>query len=211
MNSDIALQAICDRGIVAGLRGNFPPDIALAVSEVLMREGINCFELTLNSQQPIAAMQSLKAAYGDEAVVGMGTVLDVASAEAVLDAGADFILSPAFQPDVLQAVQARGRLMAPGVATASEAAAAWALGAPLLKLFPIGALGLDYFSALFAPLQHMRFMCNGAMHAENARAFIQAGAVACGMGGWLVGAGDWSKSRIRSRARLLVNAVESVL
>ena len=55
----------------------------------------------------------------------------------------------------------------------------------------------------------MTFMCNGAMDDQNAREFIQAGAVACGMGGWLVGDGTWSKSRLRSRARILVNAVRS--
>ena len=137
---------------------------------------------------------------GDEACVGMGTVLDVDSANAVLDAGADFIVSPAFQPDVVRAVMERGVLMGPGVATSSEAVAAWDMGVKLIKLFPIGALGIDYFKAMFGPLKHMTFMCNGAMNDQNARAFIQAGAVACGMGGWLVGDGAWSASRLRSRA-----------
>ena len=207
MRSQEALQAITDSGIVAGMRGDFPPDIALRVSETLMNEGINVFELMMNSTEPIAAMQALKAEYGAEACVGMGTVLDAPTAEAVLDAGADFVVSPAFQPAVVEAVIARDTLMGPGVATASEAVAAWEMGAPLLKLFPIGALGIDYFEAIFGPLKHMRFMCNGAMDDQNAREFMRAGALACGMGGWLVGDGTWSRSRLRSRARILVNAV----
>ena len=84
----------------------------------------------------------------------------------------------------------RGVLMGPGVATPSEAVAAWNMGVKLLKLFPIGALGTDYFAAMFGPLKHMSFMCNGAMNDQNAREFLQAGAVACGMGGWLVGDGE---------------------
>ena len=209
MQSQEALDFIAADGIVAGMRGAFPPDVALGVSEVLMGEGIRCFELMMTSEAPIAAMQALKAAYGDEACVGMGTVLDVATADQVMDAGADFVVSPAFQPDVVAAVMARDTLMGPGVATASEAVAAWQMGVKLLKLFPIGALGVDYFRAIFGPLAHMTFMCNGAMDDRNAREFVQAGAVACGMGGWLVGDGSWGKSRLRSRARILVNAIDS--
>ncbi len=207
MNAESALQLITATRIVAGMRGNFPPETALRTSQVLMGEGIRCFELLMNSQQPIAAMRALKAEYGDEACVGMGTALSEAQANEALDAGADFIVSPAFQPEVVGAALDRDVLVAPGVATATEAVMAWQMGVPLLKLFPIGALGVDYFSAIFGPLGHMRFMCNGAMNDQNARELIQAGAVAVGMGGWLVGDGSWGKSRLRSRSRILVNAV----
>lgn len=207
MTSQEALEAITRSGIVAGMRGAFPPEVALRVSEVLMNEGINVFEMLMNSEQPIAAMQALKNEYGAEACVGMGTALSVDDAEAAMDAGADFIVSPAFQPQVVKAVMARDVLMGPGVATPSEAVAAWDMGAQLIKLFPVGAMGIEYFDAMFGPLGHMRFMCNGAMNDQNAREFMRAGAVACGMGGWLVGDGTWSRSRLRSRARILVNAV----
>ena len=153
MDSENALKAIVGGGIVAGMRGAFPPDVALRVSEVLMNEGINVFEMMMNSEAPIEAMQAVKAEYGADACVGMGTVLDVESAMAVLDAGADFVVSPAFQPDVVRTVMERGVLMGPGVATPSEAVAAWNMGVKLLKLFPIGALGTDYFAAMFGPLE----------------------------------------------------------
>ncbi len=209
MKADDALSAIESSGIIAGMRGAFPPDVALRVSEVLLNEGIHVFEMMMNSEEPIAAMRAVKDEFGAAVCVGMGTVLDLDSAKAVLDAGADFVVSPAFQPEIVAAVLDRGVLMGPGVATPSEAVAAWDMGVRLLKLFPIGALGIDYFSAMFGPLKHMTFMCNGAMDDRNAREFIQAGAVACGMGGWLVGDGTWSKSRLRSRARILANAVSS--
>lgn len=204
-----ALSAIENSGVVAGMRGAFPPDVALSVCEVLLNEGIHVFEMMMNSDEPIAAMRAVKDEFGPEVCVGMGTVLDLDAAKAALDAGADFVVSPAFQPEIVGAVMERGVLMGPGVATPSEAVAAWGMGVGLLKLFPIGALGIDYFSAMFGPLKHMTFMCNGAMDDQNAREFIQAGAVACGMGGWLVGDGTWSQSRLRSRARILVNAVRS--
>lgn len=209
MDSDSALQRITASGIVAGMRGAFPPEVALAVCEILLNEGISNFELMMNSERPLEAMRALKDEFGDAVCVGMGTVLDSATAETAIDAGADFIVSPAFQPQVVTAVMARGVLAGPGVATPSEAVAAWSMGVTLLKLFPIGALGVDYFRALFGPLKHMTFMCNGVMNDRNAREFLAAGAAACGMGPWLVGDGTWSKSKLRSRARILLNAVQS--
>ncbi len=209
MDSQRALETIKAGGIVAGMRGAFPPNVALQISDTLMSEGINVFELMMNSQEPIAAMQALKAEYGEDACVGMGTVLDVDTAHEVIDADADFVVSPAFQPDVVRAVLSRDVLIGPGVATPSEAVAAWDMGVKLLKLFPIGALGIEYYRAMFGPLKHMTFMCNGAIDDQNAREFIAAGAVACGMGAWLVGDGAWSKSQLRSRARILLNAVAS--
>lgn len=209
MSAQQAYDVIEAGGIVAGVRGAFVPEIAVKTCGILKDEGINCFEMTMNSLDPIAAMQAVKAEFGEDACVGMGTVLDVETAKRVLDAGADFVVSPAFQPEVVEYIIGQDVLMAPGVTTPSEALAAWEMGVKLLKLFPIGALGLDYFKAMFGPLNHMNFMCNGAMNDENAREFIQAGAVAAGMSGWLTGDATWTDSKLRSRARILVNAVES--
>jgi 2-dehydro-3-deoxyphosphogluconate aldolase/(4S)-4-hydroxy-2-oxoglutarate aldolase len=97
--------------------------------------------------------------------------------------------------------------MIPGVMTPSEAVAAWQMDVPLLKLFPVGAVGVEYFKAMLAPLNHMRFMCNGAVNAENTREFLKAGAVAIGMGGWLTGDGHTPLAHIRSRALQLQQAV----
>lgn len=209
MNPQTAYEMIEKTMILAGTRGAFPPEVALRIAAVLVSEGITVFELTMNSEQPIAAMQAIKREYGAEACVGMGTVLDVDTARRVLDAGADFVVSPAFQPEVVQVVLDAGVLVAPGVITPSEAVNAWAMGVKILKIFPIGPLGLDYFKALFGPLDHMKFMCNGGMNADNAYAFIQAGAVACGMAGWLTGDGSMPEAILRQRARALRNAVQA--
>ncbi|MEM9953694.1 MAG: bifunctional 4-hydroxy-2-oxoglutarate aldolase/2-dehydro-3-deoxy-phosphogluconate aldolase [Chloroflexota bacterium] len=202
-------DAIESVGVVAGFRGAFVPDVALHICEILLEENINCFEFTMNSQQPIEAMQAVKSEFGDEVCVGMGTVLSVDTAKQVLNADADFIVSPAFQPDVVEYVMSQDVFIAPGITTPSEAVQAWNMGVKLLKFFPVGALGIDYFKAMYGPLNHMKFMCNGAVNDENSRAFIQAGATAIGMGGWLTGDATWSDSRIRSRAKILMNAIES--
>jgi 2-dehydro-3-deoxyphosphogluconate aldolase/(4S)-4-hydroxy-2-oxoglutarate aldolase len=211
MDAQTAYDFIERTAYLVAIRGQkFTPDVTLRVAEVLMQEGINIFELTMNSVTPIETMQAVKREYGAEACVGMGTVLDVESAKRVLDAGADFVVSPAFQPEVVREVQAAGVFVAPGIVTPSEAVAAWSMGVKMLKIFPIGPLGVDYFKAFLGPLDHMKFMCNGGMNGDNAREFLKAGAVACGMSGWLSGDGTTSLDTIRGRARLLRNVVEEV-
>ena len=203
--------AFLEKGaLMAGMRGQFTPDVAVATAATLMAENIKVFELTMNSVEPIAAMQAVKRKYGDEACVGMGTVLSVDAAKRVLDAGADFIVSPAFQPDVVQTIIAAGVFVAPGVITPSECVAAWEMGAKMLKIFPIGTLGVGYFKAMFGPLGHMKFMCNGGMDSDNVPQFLQAGAFACGMAGWLTGDGTMPQETIGRRARLLREAVRTV-
>ena len=207
MNSQTAYEYIEKGGLMCGLRGQFTVEVTLATTAILMEEKINVFELTMNSVDPINVMQAVKREYGDAACVGMGTVLNVDDARRALDAGADFVVSPAFQPDVVQVVLDSGVLVAPGVFTPSECVAAWDMGVPLLKFFPVGAVGLSYFNAVFGPLGHMKFMCNGAMNDQNAGEFLKAGAVACGMAGWLTGDGKMPTETIRRRARLLQEAV----
>lgn len=203
MTSEQAVAHLTNVRFMAGMRGQFPPDTALAVSEVLVEQGLTVFELTMNSPGALEAMQAVKQRWGDSALVGMGTVLDVPTVETVLAAGADFVVSPVFQPEVVQAVLDADVLMAPGVQTPTEAASAWALGVKLLKLFPVGALGVAYFRAIQGPLGHMHFMINGAMDDDNAAQFLEAGALACGMAGWLTGDGTLSLDVIRQRAKRL--------
>lgn len=209
MSVEQIYSIIEETGIVAVMRGRFGPDVAVPLVGTLLEEDIQAFEFTMNSDQPIEAMRAVKKEYGEDAIVGMGTVLDLDSARRVLDAGADFVVSPVFQPEIVELVRDAGIFMAPGVTTPTEAIQAWSMNVPMLKLFPIGALGTEYFKALFGPLDHMKFMCNGAMNDQNAQAFVAAGAVAVGMGGWLTGDGTWPDSRLRSRARLLQNAIRT--
>ncbi len=210
MNEQTAYDMI-ERGIlIAGMRGAFGPENALRVLSVMMDEGINLFEFTMNSEQPIEAMIAAKREFGDAACIGMGTVLNTDDAKRVLDAGADFVVSPAFQPEVVQVVQSARVLVAPGVITPSEAVQAWGMGVKLLKIFPIGSLGIDYFKAIMGPLGHIKFMCNGGMTVENVGQFVKAGAVACGMAGWLTGDGSMETDVMRQRARTMREVVDAI-
>lgn len=210
MNASQVHDALVNSGLVAGMRGNFPPETALRVAETLIENGqIVHFEFTMNSVQPIEAMQAVKRAFGDRVYSGMGTVLDADTAKRVIDAGADFMVSPAFQREVVQAALDAGVFIAPGVMTPTECVAAWSMGANMLKIFPIGVLGIEYFKAVRAPLDDMDFMCNGGMSDQNVGAFLAAGAKCCGMAGWLTGDGSMPLETIAKRARALRDIVTS--
>lgn len=207
MTPEAVLQRIQRDGLVAALRGAFPPEVAVRASEPVIRNGVTVIELTMNSERPLEAMQAVKRAFGDEAVVGMGTVLNADMAAQALEAGADFIVSPAFDRGMLQAGEQAGVLAIPGVLTPTEAVAAIAAGAPLLKLFPVGPLGVEYFKALRGPLNQVPMMANGGTTDANIGDFLRAGAFACGMGSWLVGDGAWPSAEIARRARRLADIV----
>lgn len=210
MHADHALSMIEQGGLMAGMRGHFPPQTALGVTHALMNTGINVFEFTTNSAEPFEAMQAVKQEYGDEAVVGMGTILDADTARRALDLGADFVVAPSFDPEVVAAAHAAHVLAIPGVITPTECVNAWRTGAKLLKMFPIGNLGVEYFASIRGPLNHMKFICNGGMSDENAAAFLKAGASACGMAGWLTGDGRLPIETIRARALRLRAIVDEV-
>ena len=209
MTPDSVQQRIHHDGLVAALRGAFPPEVAVRAAEPLIRNGITVIELTMNSERPLEAMQAVKRAFGDAAAVGMGTVLNADMAARALDAGADFLVSPALDPGMMEAARDADVLAIPGVITPSEIVQAMALGAPLLKLFPIGPLGVDYFKALRGPLDSVPMMANGGTTDANIGAFIRAGAVACGMGSWLTGDGTWAADTIAQRAQILVDIIAS--
>lgn len=210
MDAQSALERIEQSALMAGMRGNFPPDVALDVAQaVLFSAQIDVFEFTMNSVQPLEAMQTVKRRHPNT-VCGMGTVLDADTARRVIDAGGDYVIAPSFNREVINVCQRAGVLVVPGVITPTEAVDAWATGAKLLKIFPIGVLGLEYFKSIRGPLSHIKFICNGGMTDENVGAFLKAGAVAAGMAGWLTGDGSMSLNLIEQRARTLREIVTSV-
>jgi 2-dehydro-3-deoxyphosphogluconate aldolase/(4S)-4-hydroxy-2-oxoglutarate aldolase len=209
MNDQSAFDWIARDGLMAGMRGKFTPDVALKVTRTLLDNGIGVFEFTMNSIQALEAMTAVKREYGDDACSGMGTVLDSDMAQRALDAGADFVVAPSFNREVVAITQSAGVLAIPGVITPTEAVDAWATGVKMLKIFPIGALGVDYFKAVRGPLDHIAFCCNGAMDDSNVGAFIKAGAVACGIAAWLTGDGTLPLETIAPRARTLRAIVDA--
>src|SRR5262249_28137476 len=156
------------------------------------------------------AIGAARAALGDAAHIGVGTVLNVEAAEAAIGAGAQFVVTPTLSPAVIRACVARGTPILSGALTPTEALAAHEAGADMVKLFPAPLGGPQYLRDILAPLPFLRIVPTGGVGAENAQAYLDAGAVAVGIGGSLITAqavaqADWGK--ITAGARAVVEAV----
>ena len=179
-----------------------------AVCEALLDGGIRAFELTLNEPES-TALKALAAAVrwseGSGIVVGAGTVLTMESARRAIDAGAAFLVAPHVDAEVVAWAARNGIPTLPGAATPTEVLAAWRAGAAAVKVFPASTLGPAFIRELRGPLPDVLLLPTGGVTVGNAAAFIEAGAVAVGIGSWLFGGG--SPASITERAREAVGVV----
>ncbi len=181
---------------------------ATAVAEALAAGGVRAFELTLNDPEPeaLAAIEAV-ARRGPELglEIGAGTVLSIAAAGRAIDAGATFLVMPHLDPDLVTWAAQQGIPAFPGCATPTEILAAWRAGAAAVKLFPASVVGPGFVRELRGPFPEIPLLPTGGVTLETAPAFIAAGAIAVGLGGWLVGDGD--APGVRERATQVVAAV----
>lgn len=178
------------------------------IGEALVAGGVRVMELTLNEPESdaLAAIRSLAAAAdGLGALVGAGTVLSIDGAQRALDAGARFIVSPHTDSALVTWCADQGVPCFPGALTPTEILAAWRAGASAVKLFPASAVGPDYLRQIAGPFPDIPIVPTGGVSAQNAADWITAGAVAVGMGSWLVGDGELGG--VTERARQVANAV----
>jgi 2-dehydro-3-deoxyphosphogluconate aldolase/(4S)-4-hydroxy-2-oxoglutarate aldolase len=206
------IDAILETRIIAIVRLE-RYDRAVEITRALLAGGISVVEFTLTGGGAYDAIAATRAALGDAAQIGVGTVLNVEAATASIDAGAQFVVTPTTSPAVIRACVARGTPILSGALTPTEALMAHEAGADMVKLFPARFGGPQYLRDMLAPLPFLRIVPTGGVSAENARAYIDAGAVAVGIGGSLITAqavaqADWA--RITAGARSVVEAIKAV-
>jgi Entner-Doudoroff aldolase len=190
-------------GLIAIVRGDFSAPHTLSIGEALLEAGVDMMEVTLNSTDALGAIPQLRERLGGRMLVGAGTVRTVAQLGAAASAGAQFIVSPNFDPESVAASRAKDLLHLPGVFTASEVQAAFAAGCRMVKLFPADMLGPAYLKALRAPLDDVEFVPTGGITADNLADYVRAGAVAVGVGSALIAGPQQSLDEIRTRAAQL--------
>lgn len=169
--------------------------------------GVGAFELTLNDPEA-EALRSIEAAARQAPAgmaIGAGTVLSVEAAGRALDAGATFVVMPHTDPALVRWIAERGTPAFPGAATPSEILAGWRAGAAAVKLFPASVVGATFLREFRGPFPDIPIVPTGGVTADNAGDYIRAGAVAVGLGSWLIG--DGSSPAIEGRARQVVRAV----
>jgi len=182
-----------------------------AVVEAMVAGGVTIVEVTMTVPGAIDLLRELKNEYGSKLLLGSGTVTTGEQAEATIDAGAEFVVSPSLHPNVIRVTKANDKVSCPGALTPTEAIAAWNAGADFVKIFPCSAVGgASYLKALLAPFPHLKLIPTGGVTLQNAESYIKAGARAVGVGGDLVNleAIDAGKPEIVTEAaRAYLNAI----
>ena len=194
---------VIDGRVVAVLRG-LGPDRVIEVASTLHDAGIGVIEVTMDSP---AAPQSIEHLATGDVVVGAGTVVSVSEAEAAVEAGAEFLVAPHTDRTVVAWAGEHGYPMIPGAFTATEIFAAWDAGASAVKVFPASIGGPGLIRALKGPFGTLPLIPTGGITADTAAAYLEAGAVAVGLGGWLTGHPDLEV--IGERAAATVRACRS--
>ncbi len=200
-----AFEAIAGSRVIAVLRARDAGRFG-EVAAVLAEAGVRCIEFTLSSAGAVDALRAFARELPPGVALGAGTVLDASMAEAAVDAGATYLLSPAVSLDVVERGRQLGVPVIPGAFTPTEILQAWRAGAAAVKLFPASLGGPGYLKAVRAPLPDVPLVPTGGISVEAAPDYLAAGALAVGLGGPLVGDGS-DLDEVRRRAEALVAAV----
>ena len=200
--------AIEQSGIVAVIRMKDPAKVQ-AVVDAIAAGGVRAIEVTMTVPGAVGLIASLAPKMPAGFLLGAGTVLDADTARQVIDAGAQFIVSPIFRRSLIEACHERGVPVTPGCFTPTEILEAWDAGADIVKVFPATALGPGYIKDVRAPLPQVKLMPTGGVTVENAGEWIKAGAVAVGVGSALldtkaIDTGDYGVLRAKAE-RIVAN------
>jgi 2-dehydro-3-deoxyphosphogluconate aldolase/(4S)-4-hydroxy-2-oxoglutarate aldolase len=207
-----AMEEILAKKIVAVVRLD-DYSHAVDVARALAVGGVTILEFTLTGQGAIEAVTATRKSLGDAVCVGVGTVLKSEDAAAAIDAGAQFEVTPALRRQVIEVCIKRNTLIVCGGQTPTELLDAYEAGAQVVKVFPARLGGPKFIKDLLAPLPFLKLVPTGGVSPENAREFLEAGAVAVGIGGnlvsnKLVAAGAFDQ--ITETARACVKAVQGI-
>jgi 2-dehydro-3-deoxyphosphogluconate aldolase / (4S)-4-hydroxy-2-oxoglutarate aldolase len=167
-----------------------PATAAVTAARQLAENGIDAIEFSLATEGALDALRAAAGGLAAMTLIGAGTVRTVSDAESAVDAGARFLVSPHLASEVFAWAREHDVLHIPGAFSPTEVAAALDEGAPLIKLFPAGQAGPNYVRDLLNPFPEARLVATGGIHLHNARAFLDIGAAALGVGSALVGARD---------------------
>jgi len=191
------ISLLTQSGIIAVVRAQ-RQDQVVPLSEALVAGGVIAVEITLTTPNAIPAIREAKQQLGERALIGVGTVLEVAACRAAIEAGAEFVVSPILRPELVGIAHSAALPIMLGAYTPTEAQLAHEAGADFIKIFPADGLGPNYIKALRAPLPHLRIIPTGIARADDIAEFIKAGCAGVGLGSLLVSQeilrmNDWSE------------------
>jgi len=179
-------QRIERSGLIPVLRARSAAQ-AHAVVRAMIAGGVTVVEVTMTVPGAVDLLRELKGEFAEQLLLGAGTVTTASEVEATVGAGAEFVVSPSFHPEVIAKTRALGKVSIPGALTPTEAITAWRAGADYVKIFPCSAVGgASYLKALLAPFPELKLIPTGGVTLQTAESFLLAGAKALGVGSDLV-------------------------
>jgi len=210
-SKDALMREVAECGVVAVIRAQSKEQL-IDITQALLAGGVVAIEVTMSTPKAIRGIEMLADEFGDRAVVGVGTVLDAPTARDAIAAGAQFVVSPVLDADVIATTRRYGKISIPGAFTPTEILRAWTLGADVVKVFPATALGPQYLKDVLAPMPQLKLTPTGGVDAKNAGDWIKAGAAFVGAGSSLVtkdamAKGNWES--ITANAKTFVEAVRA--
>lgn len=212
MHKEYVISRIREVGIVPVVRAS-SADEALQAIEAIKAGGVPILEITMTVPRAVDVIERVTASYGDDVIVGAGTVLDALTARACILAGAQFIVSPALNLETISCCRRYSVAVMPGALTPTEVVQAWTAGADFVKVFPAGSMGgASYIKSLKAPLPQIELVPTGGVSLKTATDFIRAGSSALGVGADLVDTKALAEGRadlITERARQFVEIVRT--
>ncbi|MGE5140377.1 MAG: bifunctional 4-hydroxy-2-oxoglutarate aldolase/2-dehydro-3-deoxy-phosphogluconate aldolase [Rudaea sp.] len=185
MHRDEQVRAIEAGGIIAIVRFDSSEEL-IQVARAIRKGGVRAIEFTMTTPNALEMIECSAREFGDDVLLGAGTVLDQETARAAILAGAQFIVAPTLNQQVIELCHRYSKVVVPGAFTPTEILSAWEMGADLVKVFPAEFGGPEYLKAVRAPLPQVKLVPVGGVSLENAGAFIKAGASAIAVGGNLV-------------------------
>jgi 2-dehydro-3-deoxyphosphogluconate aldolase/(4S)-4-hydroxy-2-oxoglutarate aldolase len=204
------MQALSREKIVAIIRG-ISAESGDATAKALADGGIVFLEVTLNTDGALDMISRFRKDYEGRLRIGAGTVLDLGQAKEAIAAGAEYLISPNLDEEVVYYGVEQGVEVWPGTMTLTEIVRAYKAGASAVKVFPMGSLGINYLKEIRAPLNHIPMVATGGVNLQNINAVLDAGAIAVGLGGNLVDkqlVKDGKFEELRQLARSFVNEVQ---
>jgi 2-dehydro-3-deoxyphosphogluconate aldolase / (4S)-4-hydroxy-2-oxoglutarate aldolase len=212
MKKDAILSAILDIGIVPVVRTE-TAEGAIKAIEAIHRGGIRVAEITMTVPGAIRALEKVADKFGDQIVLGAGTVLDPETARACMLAGAQFFVTPNLNLATIEMCKRYSKVITPGALTPTEVVNAWQAGADAVKVFPCSAVGgAKYIKALKAPFPQIEMIPTGGVNLETLGDFLRAGACAVAVGGELIDSANVRAGKhevFEERARQFLEVVRS--
>ncbi len=209
MNHQESIRLIRDTGVVAIMRTKSSEQL-LRAADAIREGGVRAIEVTMTTPGALSVIEQAVSKYGSDVLFGAGTVLDAESARSAILSGAQFIVSPSFNPALIEICRRYSIPVMPGAYTPTEILTAWECGADMVKVFPAGLGGPSLIKAIKAPFPQVELVPVGGVNVDNTADFIRAGAAAVGVGSALINqklleVGDFDA--LTERARRLVEEV----